>query len=103
MKLDCIATDCAALAQHSATTDSSMADFFEQLLQAELGAREQRKRQVLTKLAALPGVKTLEQYDFGFASGVLFVRADATVSKGSGHDWTHRDAQEQCTKMAYES
>jgi len=69
LKLDCIATDWAPLAQRSATTDSSMADFLEQLPQAELGAREQRKRQVLTKLAALPGVKTLEQYDFGFASG----------------------------------
>jgi len=69
LKLDCIATDWAPLAQRTATTDSSMADFLEQLLQAELGAREQRKRQVLTKLAALPGVKTLEQYDFSFASG----------------------------------
>ncbi|MBB5503235.1 ATP-binding protein [Paraburkholderia sp. MM5384-R2] len=56
LKLDCIATDWAPLAQRTATTDSSMADFLEQLLQAELGAREQRKRQVLTKLAALPGV-----------------------------------------------
>jgi DNA replication protein DnaC len=69
LKLDCIATDWAPLAQRTAATDSSMADFLEQLLQAELGAREQRKRQVLTKLAALPGVKTLEQYDFSFASG----------------------------------
>jgi DNA replication protein DnaC len=69
LKLDCIATDWAPLAQRTATTNSSMADFLEQLLQAELGAREQRKRQVLTKLAALPGIKTLEQYDFSFASG----------------------------------
>jgi len=69
LKLDCIATDWAPLVQRAATTDSSMADFLEQRLQTELGAREQRKRQVLTKLAALPGVKRLEQYDFGFASG----------------------------------
>ncbi|MGF6574895.1 DNA replication protein DnaC [Paraburkholderia sp. GAS333] len=55
LKLDCIATD--------------WADFLEQLLQEELGAREQRKRQVLTELAALPGVKTLEQYGLDFASG----------------------------------
>jgi len=69
LKLDCVATDWAPLAQRTAAADSSMADFLEQLLQAEIGAREERKRQVLTKLAALPGVKTLEQYDFGFASG----------------------------------
>ena len=69
LKLDCVATDWTPLAQRTAAADSSMADFLEQLLQAELSAREERKRQVLTKLAALPGVKTLEQYDFGFASG----------------------------------
>jgi DNA replication protein DnaC len=40
-----------------------------QLLQAEFDAREERKRQTLTKLASLPNIKTLEQYDFGFASG----------------------------------
>ncbi|WP_222946880.1 ATP-binding protein [Caballeronia sp. EK] len=57
LKLDCVATDWAPLAQRTAAADSSMADFLEQLLQAELGAREERKRQVLTKLAALPGVK----------------------------------------------
>uniref|UniRef100_UPI001E3FFC7C IS21-like element helper ATPase IstB n=3 Tax=Ralstonia solanacearum TaxID=305 RepID=UPI001E3FFC7C len=69
LKLDHIASDWGALAQHAATTDASLADFLEQLLQAELGAREERKRQTLTKLASLPGIKTLEQYDFGFASG----------------------------------
>lgn len=69
LKLECIATGWASLAQRAATADSSMADFLEQLLQAELDEREARKRQVLTKMAALPGLKTLEQYDFGFASG----------------------------------
>ena len=69
LKLDRIASDWGALAQHAATTDASVADFLEQLLQAELGAREERKRQTLTKLASLPSIKTLEQYDFGFASG----------------------------------
>ena len=69
LKLDRIAGDWGALAQHTATTDGSLADFLEHLLQAELGAREERKRQTLTKLASLPSIKTLEQYDFGFASG----------------------------------
>jgi len=69
LKLDRVASEWGALAQHAATTDSSLADFLEQLLQAELGARDERKRQTLTKLASLPGIKTLEQYDFGFASG----------------------------------
>ena len=69
LKLDRISSDWGALAQHAATTDASLADFLEQLLHAELGAREERKRQTLTKLASPPAIKTLEQYDFGFASG----------------------------------
>lgn len=53
----------------SITRDASLADFLEQLLQAEFDAREERKRQTLAKLASLPSVNTLEQYDFGFVSG----------------------------------
>ncbi|MEM5292650.1 ATP-binding protein, partial [Paraburkholderia sabiae] len=64
LKLDRVASDWGALAQHTATTDASLADFLEQLLKAELGAREERKRHTLTQLASLPAIKTLEQYDF---------------------------------------
>jgi DNA replication protein DnaC len=35
----------------------------------EDGARLERQRDTLMKLATLPSIKTLEQYDFGFASG----------------------------------
>lgn len=69
LKLDSMARDWGSLAQHAATRDASLADFLEQLLQAEFDAREERKRQTLTKLASLPSIKTLEQYDFAFASG----------------------------------
>lgn len=69
LKLERIASDWGALAQHTATSDGNLADFLEQLLKAEFGAREERKRQTLTQLASLPAIKTLEQYDFGFASG----------------------------------
>lgn len=39
-------------------------------MQAELAARRERTRQILQKLATLPAIKTLEQFDFSFASGV---------------------------------
>jgi hypothetical protein len=61
LKLDCIATDWAALAQRSVSAHSSMADFLKQLLKAEVGARKQRDRQVLTKLAALTMVNVARQ------------------------------------------
>lgn len=69
LKLDRIGNDWSVLAQNAANADASHADFLEQLLLTERDAREERKRQTLTKMASLPGIKTLEQYDFGFASG----------------------------------
>lgn len=61
--------DWAGLAQQAATPEQSFADFLEQLLRAEAAARTERSRQTLLKMAALPALKTLEQYDFDFASG----------------------------------
>lgn len=69
MKFAGLATDWPALAQQAADAEASFADFLERALKAEYEARQQRKRQTLLKLATLPAVKTLEQYDFGFASG----------------------------------
>lgn len=69
MKFARLGTDWQAVAQKAAETDASFADFLEQLLAAEYEARIERKRQTLLKLATIPTIKTLEQYDFGFASG----------------------------------
>lgn len=69
LKLGRIGTDWPHLAQSAASEESSFADFLERLLRAESEARAERVRQTLMKLATLPTVKTLEQYDFGFASG----------------------------------
>jgi DNA replication protein DnaC len=44
-------------------------DFLEQLLQLETSSRNERRRQTLLRLSGLPAVKTLEQFDFKFASG----------------------------------
>lgn len=46
-----------------------LADFLEQLLISESNARNERTRATLLKLATLPAIKTIEQYDFAFASG----------------------------------
>lgn len=69
LKLDALAVEWNAVAQHAATEASSFADFLEQVLSRELEARDARRRSVLLKLATLPSVKTLEQYDFAYASG----------------------------------
>ena len=69
LKLERIAQDWPHLAQQAATDEASFADFLEGLLVAELDRRGERTRQTLLKLATFPAIKTLEQYDFAFASG----------------------------------
>lgn len=69
LKLERIGAEWPHLAQRAVQDEASLGDFLEQLLHTETNAREARKRQVLLHLATLPAVKTLEQYDFGFASG----------------------------------
>lgn len=69
LKLDRIDAEWPHLAQQAAGQETSFADFLEQLLITERDARAERSRQTLLRMATLPAVKTLEQYDFGFASG----------------------------------
>lgn len=69
LKMACLATEWPALAQQAARDEASFADFVEKLLQCESAAREQRKRSTLMKLATMPAVKTLEQFDWAIASG----------------------------------
>lgn len=69
LKLERIGSDWPHLAQQAADRQESFADFLEHLLVAETKARAERTRQTLLKMATLPAVKTLEQYDFAFATG----------------------------------
>lgn len=69
LQLPWIDAEYAGLAQQAASASSSYTDFLEQLLKAELDGRHERARQTLLKLATLPAIKTLEDYDFTFGSG----------------------------------
>jgi DNA replication protein DnaC len=57
------------LAQIAAKTEQSYLQFLTDVLKTELTARTQRSRDVLLRMAGLPVIKTLEQYDFGFNPG----------------------------------
>ena len=48
---------------------ASYPDFLETLLRAELDTRRARARNMLAKVVGFPAVKTLDQYDFEFATG----------------------------------
>lgn len=58
-----------AVAQQAAREQLSFADFLERLLGAELRARHERKVSTLMKLATMPAIKTLEQFDWSQAGG----------------------------------
>jgi DNA replication protein DnaC len=56
-------------AQAAAARDASYSDFLEEVLRAERDARRQRARDLFARTAGFPAVKTLDSYDFGFATG----------------------------------
>lgn len=69
LTLPAVHAEWPACAQQPAREESSFADFLESVLNAERAARTERVRLALLMLATLPAVKTLESYDFAFASG----------------------------------
>ncbi|MDA9003855.1 ATP-binding protein [bacterium] len=69
LKLSTISSEWSSIASHSVAVDHSFADFLEALLLAEIEAKRDRTTTALLNFASLPGIKRLEDYDFGFASG----------------------------------
>lgn len=69
-RLERIASEWPALAKKTLDDDGTFGDFLERLLRLEADNRDERRRQTLMRLSGLPAVKTLEQFDFKFASGV---------------------------------
>ncbi|WP_368418064.1 ATP-binding protein [Rhodovarius sp.] len=58
-----------ATAQAAAARDASFSDFLEDTLRAEREVRRSRARDMLARTAGFPAIKTLDGYDFGFATG----------------------------------
>ena len=70
LRLGALADLYGAVAQDAAKSDSvSYADFLERVLRAERDARRIRSAEMLTRTAGFPALKTLEDYDFAFATG----------------------------------
>ena len=62
--------------------DASYADFLEEVLKAERDARRVRARAMLTRTAGFPALKTLEAYDFAFATGAPRAQIQELASLG---------------------
>ena len=69
LKFARLQTEWPAVAQDAAREQISFADFLERLLGAEAKARQERKVSTLMKLATMPAIKTLEQFDWSHAGG----------------------------------
>lgn len=67
--LEALANDFGGLAERAAKEELSFTDFLEQGLKLEQQSRLSRSRTLLTRIAGFPAIKTLDEYDFGFASG----------------------------------
>jgi DNA replication protein DnaC len=69
LRLGGIAAQFPALAQKAAEKQLSFTDFVEELLAAERESRRARARELFARIAGFPSIKTLDQYDFAFATG----------------------------------
>jgi DNA replication protein DnaC len=60
----------SGIAQSAAAKDTTFTDFLEETLRAERDARSVRARDMFARVAGFPTIKTLDGFDFGFATGV---------------------------------
>jgi DNA replication protein DnaC len=70
LKLATVAENYGGLAQDSAEEQSSFSDFLEKLLEMEYSEKQARSRRMLTRMAGFPKIKTLDEFDFQFASQI---------------------------------
>lgn len=76
LKLEGLMQRYRALAAEAAEKDWTLLDYLEQTLRAERDARQLRSRQTLVRMASFPAIKTLDEYDYGFAVGAPKAQID---------------------------
>lgn len=70
LNLSALAVNYSTISQKAASENIGYADFLEEILQAEWEEKQARSRSLLTKMAAFPMIKTLDAFDFKFATGI---------------------------------
>jgi len=69
LQLQGIDNNAVGLAQKAANDQWDYLHFLEQILLSECQTRQQRKQTMFTRMAGFPSLKTLDEFDFKFASG----------------------------------
>jgi DNA replication protein DnaC len=69
LRLKAIETAWSGAAQAAVAREASFGDFLEEVLRTEAEVRRVRAREMAARVAGFPAIKTLESYDFSFATG----------------------------------
>ncbi len=69
LRLTAVADLYPATAQAAAAKDATFGDFLEETLRGEREVRRARAREMFARTAGFPALKTIDGYDFGFATG----------------------------------
>lgn len=72
----------AGASQAAAEKEMAYSDFLEGLLKSEVAGRQVRKQSMLTRLAGFPAIKTLDDFDYSFATGVKKSQIDELAGLG---------------------
>ncbi len=70
LQLPSLAAHAVSMAQQAAKEEWNYLEFLERMLHNEVIQRQQRKQSMFTRMAGFPSLKTLDEFDFVFASGV---------------------------------
>jgi len=70
LNLPFVAQGYGVAAQDAAKREMAYSDFLEGLLREEASGRKVRQQSILSRMAGFPAIKTLDDFNYGFAKGV---------------------------------
>ena len=82
LSLPFVAQGYSLASQEAAEKETAYSDFLEGLLRTEAAGRQVRKQSMLTRLAGFPAIKTLDDFDYQFATGVKKSQIDELAGLG---------------------
>jgi len=82
LKLSTIPKKYHAIGTTAAKESWTYAQFLNEMLQLEISARLSRSKNILTKFAGFPAIKTLEEFDYDFTVGVNSKQINELASLG---------------------
>ena len=108
LRLKSVDTAWTAAAQAQAAKEGSFGDFLEDVLRSEAEGRRVRARGMAARVAGFPAIKTMDDYDFAFATGAprkqLFELASLAFVERAGPDQASpRDGEDPAAERAERS